>query len=502
MIRDTYRLLETGTEVRAQLAELRSQLKEEANRRAMQYELAGNTKILTGLLKHEDAKVRKNAALVMGQLGMQEFAPYLWEAYQREETRFVRGAYLSGLYSMDTGSYLSEMEDRMQKLCEMEPEPEEKKHRDEEMRELSRILEKTKGAKKHRFSGYDKPCQLIMLVNPLHREATVKELEKLPKEACSELRMLRSGLMFQTEMLKEVCKIRTFSECLFSFPGKKSVSKETEEIASEIAGEELLAFLTSMHREGFPFSFRLECKARMTLEERSAFLKEIAIRVEQKSQRKLQNSTSDYEVEIRMVENKEGRFNLMVKLYTMPDLRFSYRIASVSESIRPVNAALFMALFDQELKENARVLDPFCGVGTMLIERNKRKSVHTMYGIDHYGPAIEGAKRNAGEAKQILHLIQKDFFDFRHDYRFDEIISDLPRLSSSGSEGEIEKLYGAFMERIREFLEPGGKLFFYTYHCNELMKAAKVAGFVCKRRIELVRKQGYAMLFQECEIPG
>ncbi len=43
------------------------------------------------------------------------------------------------------------------------------------------------------------------------------------------------------------------------------------------------------------------------------------------------------------------------------------------------------------LKEEAQVLDPFCGVGTMLIERNQVKKAKVMYGVDLYGEAIDGA---------------------------------------------------------------------------------------------------------------
>ena len=82
------------------------------------------------------------------------------------------------------------------------------------------------------------------------------------------------------------------------------------------------------------------------------------------------NSTSHYEVELRLVENKAGDFNLMIKLFTYKDPRFRYRREAMSSSIQPVNAALAMKLAQKYLKEGAQVLDPFCGVGTMLIERN------------------------------------------------------------------------------------------------------------------------------------
>ena len=54
-------------------------------------------------------------------------------------------------------------------------------------------------------------------------------------------------------------------------------------------------------------------------------MKKFVASLEEKSQGKLINSTSDYEVELRLVENKDGKFNVMVKLYTMEDHRFDYR---------------------------------------------------------------------------------------------------------------------------------------------------------------------------------
>lgn len=61
------------------------------------------------------------------------------------------------------------------------------------------------------------------------------------------------------------------------------------------------------------------------------------------------------------------------------------------------------------LKEDAAVLDPFCGVGTMLIERNKVLPARSLYGIDIYGQAIEGARENTELAGAEISYIQKNF---------------------------------------------------------------------------------------------
>ena len=82
------------------------------------------------------------------------------------------------------------------------------------------------------------------------------------------------------------------------------------------------------------------------------------------------NSATDYEAEVRLLERKDGGFTPFLKLYTIKDKRFSYRKEFVSSSIAPVNAALTAELYEV-FKGERQILDPFCGVGTMLIERNK-----------------------------------------------------------------------------------------------------------------------------------
>ena len=88
----------------------------------------------------------------------------------------------------------------------------------------------------------------------------------------------------------------------------------------------------------------------MEAEQKGKFLRQLSAEIETLTKHKLVNSTSDYELEIRMIENKEGRLNLLVKLFTLADERFSYRKEAVAASIRPVNAALTMELAKEYLK--------------------------------------------------------------------------------------------------------------------------------------------------------
>ena len=66
-------------------------------------------------------------------------------------------------------------------------------------------------------------------------------------------------------------------------------------------------------------------------------------------------------------------------------------------------------------------MDPFCGVGTMLIERDIRVPAREKYGTDIFGEAIDKARENASAAGELIHFIHRDFFDFRHEYKFDAV---------------------------------------------------------------------------------
>ena len=89
---------------------------------------------------------------------------------------------------------------------------------------------------------------------------------------------------------------------------------------------------------------------------------------------------------------------------------FSYREEFIPTSIKPVNAALLVELAKDYMIPDAQILDPFCGVGTMLIERQKVVKGNTSYGIDHSPEAIEKAIYNTNLADQIVHYINKDCF--------------------------------------------------------------------------------------------
>lgn len=141
--------------------------------------------------------------------------------------------------------------------------------------------------------------------------------------------------------------------------------------------------------------------------------------------------------------------------------RFAYRKESISASIRPSAAALLVELAKPYLKDNAQILDPCCGVGTMLIERNELVKAREIYGIDIFGEAIEKARINADAAGLLVNFIHRDYMDFKHKYLFDEIITNLPVRGKKTKE-EQDLFYKRFFDKSKEILAPGGVMVLYS----------------------------------------
>ena len=132
MLEKYYEEIRQNINVRENLSLLRGQIKEkEAHTRLLN--LVGDGSFLLALLQHEEPKVRKNAALLIGDLGLQEAVGSLFCAYKREATLFVRSSYLNALGRLDASEYLVELKGARDALAAAEVPENERKHRAEEL---------------------------------------------------------------------------------------------------------------------------------------------------------------------------------------------------------------------------------------------------------------------------------------------------------------------------------------------------------------------------------
>ena len=449
--------LKKNQNVRSNLSKLRQCIKNEESKAQCISELRGYAELFVRFLKDEDPKTRKNAALLLGDLECQEAMGPIWETFRKEGTEFVKGSYLEALSKLDTSEIIEELLQVLKELTETEETEENRKHVQEQLRALRKIQIAHEGITKHRFCNHP-GTEVILTCNREQRDTLRKSI------STGRVSTHPLGILVETDEIGSILSIRTYRELLFPIHTGHLLEPEPRELAKELWESDFYKLLCDLHREPGPFYFRIECKNQMTLEERSAFSRKLSGELERLSKGALVNSTTDYEVELRLVANKEGKLLPCMKLYTIKNKRFAYRKNAIAASIHPATAALMMELAEPYLKEKAQIMDPFCGVGTMLIERNKKLPAREMYATDIFGEAIEKGRENALLAGADIHFIHRDFFDFKHNYLFDEIITNMP-VKGKRSKEEMDSLYSDFFEKVGIHLNPDAVIIMYT---NEL----------------------------------
>ena len=467
--------------VRTNLSNLRQMIKDTEKKAALYAQVEKQEALFLSFLKSEDAKTRKNAALLFGDLAYQNAIEALYAAYISEMTLFVKASYLQAMAELEVSEKLAELKVKLTQLLELEVEPENKKHMDEEIRALRKIIIQAEGIRRHIPELSGKKVKVILFTNRTQRETIRRTID------CGEASVHPLGVLVETEKLDTLMQLRTYRELVFPLEIEGYLSDDPVEAAKKLWDSGILSLLDNLHKEKGEYYFRIECKSAMDLEKRSAFTRKLAAELEGVSQGQLINSTSDYEVELRLIANKEGLFFPCVRLLTIKNPRFAYRKNAIAASIHPSTAALIMELAKDYLKEDAQIMDPFCGVGTMLIERNKKVPAREMYGTDIFGEAIAFARENTELAQMRVNYIHRDFMDFKHDYLFNEIVTNMP-LRGQKSKQEMDTFYGAFFEKAKTHLTKDAVIIMYT---NEI-------GFV-KKQLRLHKE--YSLLQETCLQP-
>lgn len=464
--------------IRGRLSTLRQLVKKEVPTLTIEQQ-----KLLLTLFQSEDGKTRKNLALLLGTIGSDDIVGELYKAYEKEQQRFVKSAYLIAISKWDYREYLDNFKEEIKLLECIELTADSRKHIQDQIRELTKLVVNMEVVSHHTFIGYHEMSQIILLTNKNHKEVTAKQITSLKPT------ILRVGIKVTTNKLHEILPIRTCHELLFQVGGMQLLSSEVTQCAKMIVRSELIEFLKKRHQENPPFYFRIGMKTSLPLDKKSEFLKKLTTQIEEESKRSLINSISNYGIELRLVENKEGNYYAFVKLHTIQDQRFAYRKESIATSIKPIDAALLVELAKPYMKEDARVLDPFCGVGTMLIERQKVVKANTSYGIDYFSEAIIKARINTELAGQIIHYVQKDFFDFTHKYAFDEIFTNMPFAMGRITQEEIRLLYERFFKQTLLHLDHDGTIMIYTHDCELVHEFSKKRGYEVEAQFPILTKK-------------
>ena len=457
---------------RQNLSRLRSLIKEHECKVQAYELLKEHDDLLISFLASEDAKTRKNAALLIGDLQISHLADDLFKAYESENTRFVKSSYLTALLQLDIPQLVPKLVDQKKLLEQTEITEENRKHVDEELREINKILIKYNGIKRHTPILEGVRAELLLTTNKLHREIVRRQLP------VKETKLHPLGVIVKTDNIRLIMKVRTYRQMYFMINTEGLLSGNEREMASQLWKSDMYDILRRMHREPGPFYYRIESSAD------GEFQSRLSAALDRLSGGKLINSANNYEIVIKLIQTRDGSYFPCLRLCSVKDDRFTYRKNVLSTSIHPSTAALLVELAKPYLKENAQIMDPFCGVGTMLIERKLAVPARDIYATDIYGDAIEMGRENARIAKTGINFIHKDFFDFKHDYKFDELITDMP-VRGKQTRSEMELFYERFFDKAKQILAKGGIIVMYS---NEI-------GFV-KKQIRL--RPEYKLLQETC----
>lgn len=482
-----YEAILAGTDVRANLIELKKECK---NKQYAQEFFAACDSFdwLGDLFGHEDAKVRKNAANLVGIFGLQEFVDKLYDAYEKEQTRFVKSAYLAAMTQLDASDYEDQLKKRYEELLEYRPTPEEQKHVGEERKLLHQLLADMDAIDHHKFCGWKKRQDVIFTTEKSLRANLSAKLQRKSKLGI-QVTDHPYGVRARTTELGMMSQIRCYRELLFVL-NTKLVSSDVEKLAAELAASNMYQLTSENHEGKGPFYYRIELRGRFTLEEKSKFTNRLANLLDEKLGGRMRNSTGNYEVEIRLMQLKDGGFYPCLKFYTIADDRFSYRKESLSTSLHPSLAASLVELAKAYYSEDSTVLDACCGVGTLMIERQKRLPVYDAYGVDIYGEAIRAAKINAAAAQIECNFITRSITEFTTKHTINEVFADLPERGKKTKE-EHDLFYKKFFDKMQEVLAAKGYLFLYSDEAGIVKKYLRLHPlFSLKREFAIRPKEG------------
>ena len=214
MIHEYYKELQNNQNIRENLSLLRSECKDPQARETL-LSLVGDGALLTGLLESDEPKVRKNAALLLGSLGLLQTAGSLFHAYEREQTLFVRSAYLTALSGMEVSPYLEALKEHRDALLAREIPENEKKHVNEELRELERIITAAEGITRHTFVGFTEPQDFLLATNREQRGVTLEEVKAVSASVRRSEKLHPLGVLVHAKDVRPFASIRTYRELLF-----------------------------------------------------------------------------------------------------------------------------------------------------------------------------------------------------------------------------------------------------------------------------------------------
>lgn len=414
------------------------------------------------LLNSEDSKVRKNTYIMLGNLDNDTYSKFLVDALDKETVNYcIPSIILSlGNYKIKNINELlnNKLKEYKEKLDKKEIE---KVHYDEISKSIEKVLLKNITITKHKFIGFKEKRNVLLTIMPALRNACMNEIKSEFKDA----KFVSNGIAISTNDYNSIFSLRTFYEALLF--EKNGISLEKNKINDYVVNALKNNFISSCHEGENKFYYRIEVKSTMNKKSKIELIESLKKSIDEKLENKYINNPSLYEFEIRLVE-REDKFDVYFKLYTVEDTRYSYRVTDLPASINPTTASILMQEIKGYLKEDSEVLDAFCGTSTMLIERSFIKGYKSLTGIDISEEAINDSKINANNVPVNISLVCDDIIKYNGP-EFDEIISNMPFGNRVSNHELNETLYRRFISKLDTMLKDNAYAFLLTSELS-LMK--------------------------------
>ena len=405
-----------------------------------------NSGIFIDMLHSEDPKVRMLAAEVLGSAG--GFSKELVTACHAEQTMFAIPSLLLAVGAQKT-DYVKRYLESYTVRSEHE------KHIREEKLALQKAL--ANFVERRPTQIRIAPSDMLALTCPNTAVTLAEARQKKMNAKKSGDYVVVSSLGRYTDIFA----LRTFSAAYLLLG---TCTKET--LAKKLASLQD-AILARMNVT----NYRLEVSG-VSHQERVAYIKESVAALPG-----LVNTPSSYSFELRLqvTGNK-----IVLLLDPLLDIRFSYRKRAVSAAISPAVAASVCYAASPYFNPEARVLDNFCGSGTMLFERSFYPC-NSLIGVDISLNAITSAKENEEHLNSGAKFFHMDALRFT-ERKFEEVICNMPFGLRVGTHTRNKELYEAYMAILPRIMEEGGHAFLYTVE-KQLLE-------------DIIRRRGYKIVFK------
>lgn len=453
---------------------------------------------IPAILSHPDVKVRQFGAYCVAGLFDEAAADDLAGAYLKEDVEYNKEHFVKALSLIKSFKCPESLYARMDELLGLlkGSRTDEHKHYVKEVRLLLGLLRSDAG--RRAFTGHKLKSEIILTTNRNFREVTMSEVKGFPKKT------FNAGVMVMCDDITAIENIRTFEEMLFVPPFDEeefAAIGSDREVAGRYVREILKPYILERMKvrkdaKKLPVSFRIDIKGETVQNKETELQRFLSEVVEEESGFELINIRNDFDIQIRFVTRKTGVLKPLVKFFVPGDKRFDYKTVDIAAGIKPYLAALICRLCAQYLSEDARVLDPFCGAGTLLVERDRLLRTGFLFGSDIFPTACACAEKNLALAglSDRSKIINKDFMSLEHKELFNELITDLPFETEKKTVSELEKIFVAFFDRVDKLLEKGSYMFVYTRNAALFKKQIVRHGITMIKCLEISKREG-AYLF-------